>query len=149
MKKFISTALAATTLLGSAAQAAGTFSQSVDVSVTLTSACQTAGSTPALAFTYEGFQATDATATTSFDVQCTNGYQPVSVVLDAGDETVAGLLYTIAISAPSVTLGADATTTAAAGFDTVSYTLDGTIAALQPGEIADPSTATRTLTISY
>lgn len=153
MKKLAVVAIAATTLMVAVApsvQAAGTLSQSVDVSVTLTSACQTAGSTPSLAFTYEGFQAVDATATDSFDVQCTKGHTPVSVVLDAGDETVAGLLYTITVGAPSTTAGAAATDTAGAGFDTVTYALNGTIVAGQPGETGgDANTAIRTLTISY
>lgn len=152
MKKLAVVAIAATTLMVAVAPSvqAGTFSQSVDVSVNLTSACRTGGSTATLAFTYEGFQTTDATATSSFDVQCTNGYAPVSVVLDAGDETVAGLLYTITVGAPTTTTGAVATNTAAAGFDTVSYALNGRIARDQPGETGgDASTATRTLTITY
>ena len=94
-----------------------------------------------LAFTYTSFQASAATASTSFAVTCASN-TPYTLSLDATTGTLAGLTYSLALSAASLT---------GTGLPQ-SATISGTIAAGQSGICSGASctaSAVRTLTITY
>ena len=121
---------------------AGTASGGFNVTVNLTSKCQITTAPTDVAFTYTSFQPGNATASTTYGVQCTNSL-PYTMALDAtATGIVAGLNYTLALSAPSGTGNGAAQ----------SYTVNGTMVSGQAGTCALGScsgTEARTLTITY
>jgi hypothetical protein len=155
MKKLTAIAIAATTLLATAAQAAS-FNQTFDVTVALTSACRIQGGpvTPVVDFgAYTAFQTTANTPASpaSFNVECTRNLAAPTYSFDSGSGAgvVAGLSYTVSASHTGPTGGADATATLAAVADVYTVELTGTMPAGQPGQSGAATTATRTLTITY
>ena len=137
----LAVALAAAFAAIPAAQA-GSIAPTFNVTVNLTSKCQVTTAPTDVAFTYTSFQATAATASSTYGVQCTNTL-PYTMALDTtATNTVAGLTYAIALSASSGTGNGAAQ----------SYTVNGTMAAGQGGTCALGScsgTEGRTLTITY
>lgn len=136
--------------------------QSVNVTINLTSQCQFSGGAPTVTLNYTSLQATAATATAPFSVQCTNTL-PYNLSLgtvtagqnnptvSATDSTL-NLAYSLAIQSGGTTISA------ASGFtgngSTQAYQILGTIAANQAGTCSSGSsvcshTSTQTLTISY
>lgn len=94
-----------------------------------------------ISFMYTTFQASPATASTTFDTQCTTGL-PYTLALDATSGTILGLNYTLSLSANNATGNGSNQT----------FSIDGSIANGQAGNctIANCSgSQTRTLTISY
>jgi spore coat protein U-like protein len=90
---------------------------------------------------YTSFQASAASASTTFKVNCTTGI-PYTMALDATSGTLVGLNYTVALS-QSASNGTGAAQT---------FSINGDIAAGQAGTCATGScagSATRTLTITY
>lgn len=141
---------------------AATTAQSVNVTINLTSQCQFSGGAPTVTLNYTSFQATAATATAPFSVQCTNTL-PYNLSLgtvtagqnnptvSATDATL-NLAYSLAIQNGGTTIAA------ATGFtgngSAQAYQILGTIAANQAGTCSSGSsvcsrTTTQTLTISY
>lgn len=133
-----------------AATATGTF----NVAITLTSQCQinaTAGAEGAviddLTFTYTSFQATAATASSNFNVRCTNGL-PYNLALSdsSATDSAVNLAYTLTLSANSGT----------GNGSNQSFSVNGQIAAGQGGN-CDTATCNntgatnskKTLTITY
>jgi spore coat protein U-like protein len=111
------------------------------VQVTVPENCLLSSPPGNLAFTYTSFQASAATASTSFAVTCASN-TPYTLSLDATTGTLAGLTYSLALSAASLT---------GTGLPQ-SATISGTIAAGQSGICSGASctaSAVRTLTITY
>lgn len=156
MKRILTSAILAIAALGSSqiyAAANGTATGTFDVNIGLTSLCQVNASAtnPAtitnMSFSYTSFQTTDALASTSFGVRCTNTL-PFSMVLDATSVTDAAtnLAYTLALPVTSGT--GDGTSQ--------SFTVNGKIVAGQVGTCSTGSCnnslgagKTRTLTVTY
>ena len=144
MNKRIALAAAVASMLAAlpAAQAAGTATGGFNVTVNLTSKCQITTAPSDVAFSYTSFQATNASASTTYAVQCTNSL-PYTMALDAtATNTVAGLNYSLALSAASGTGNGAAQ----------SYTVNGTMVSGQAGTCALGSCSgseARTLTITY
>jgi len=112
------------------------------VTVLTTNTCQISVAPGNLNFTYTSFQASAATASTSYGVRCTTGL-PYTMAFDAASGTLLGLTYNLAITPSSAGTGTGATQT---------YTIDGTIAAAQAGTCASAvcnGSQTRTLTLSW
>jgi spore coat protein U-like protein len=110
------------------------------VSITTNPICNLTNAPTDIVFTYVAFGPV-ANASTTFGVTCTNTL-PYTMALDATSGTVLGLNYTLALSAGSGT-----------GTGSLqSYSINGSIAAGQPGTCAMGSCAAsqpRTLTITY
>jgi spore coat protein U-like protein len=114
----------------------------LSVSVITTNSCEIETAPSAMAFAYTSFQASPASASTSFSVRCTTAL-PYTMALDATSSTLLGLTYTLALSAASGT-----------GTGVVqNYTISGDIAAGQAGTCGAlgscAGSQTRTLTITY
>ncbi|HET9469705.1 MAG TPA: spore coat protein U domain-containing protein [Usitatibacter sp.] len=110
------------------------------VSIITNAVCNLTTAPGNVVFTYVAFGPV-ANASTSFGVTCTSTL-PYTMALDATSGTVLGLNYTLALSAASGT-GTGALQT---------YSINGSIAAGQPGTCATGSCAAsqpRTLTITY
>ncbi len=175
MKKFLTSVVAAATLLAAmvpVAQAA-TVSGDFTVSVTLTSKCEvTNASAPVLSFTYQAFStsAVSSTSPIALTFRCTRGIAAPTVAFDTGtDKTssatgatatgegvVSGLRYTLAVAADSSsTAGAAATTSSIGSAKLLSYSVSGSMPADQAGTCADASgtctnvTQARTLIVTY
>lgn len=126
-----------------AAVATNTF----NVAINLTSACQIK-TVPAISFSYASFQVAAATAASSFDILCTNTLPISSITLDLTSVTDAdtGLAYTLALgTVPFFGTGVA---------QTISIT--GSMPANQAGTCtaatctnAASTNKTRTLTINY
>jgi len=149
--------LAILTPTAHAATATGTF----DVLITLTPKCEinsTEAATGAvinnISLTYTSFQTAAATATTSFNVRCTNllGYTLSLDSLGVTDDAL-DLAYTLAFTTGGSSGTGDGTSPGA------SHTVEATIAAGQGGTCAGPmpttcdnagaTNNTRTLTVTY
>ena len=145
-----------------AAQAATT-SNNFNVSVTLTSMCEvTNNATTTLSFgTYIAFQAgaQSSVAPVSLAFRCTRGFAPVSTAFDivngtaAGVGVLQGLQYSLTTGA-AVTVGGTAATTATIGTgDAVTYSVSGSMPALQAGACAaascGPTSHVRTLIVTF
>jgi spore coat protein U-like protein len=118
----------------------GTTTATFPVSIVTPATCSISTAPGNVAFTYTAFGAVQ-NATTPFGVTCTN-LLPYTMALDATVGVVAGLQYTLALSA------AGATGTGVAQ----PYSINGTMPAAQAGTCAGASCATtqaRTLTITY
>lgn len=159
--KLIRIASAAAALL---AFGSGAFAQTVlnnanvDVKVSLTSQCKLAATAPTLAVdfgTYTAFgSATTPNPTQTFDVNCTHNFgSSPTVTWDAngGAGVIAGLAYTLSLTAGTPAKGADATATAGAGADTITFTLKGDMPSGQAGDnnFAGTQTASRTVTLKF
>jgi len=111
------------------------------VSVITTNSCQLYTPPGNINLAYTSFQASAATANTSFGVRCTTAL-PYTMVLDATAGTIVGLNYTLALSQTSAT----------GNGITQNYTVNGSIAGGQAGTCATASCSgsqTRTLTVTY
>lgn len=111
------------------------------VAVLTTNSCQLSTPPGNLNFTYNSFQATAATQTTTFQARCTSGLS-YSVALDVTSGVLVGLNYTLGVSPASRTGSGVAQT----------FTITGAIAAGQAGTCATAScnaSSARTLTITY
>lgn len=122
MKRLLLVAVATLAFLATAASAA-TATSSFNVALTLNSQCfvniVTTGATPAsgattnVTLTYTAFQTTDAQASTSFNVRCTNTL-PYSVAVATQAGSAAGVNYFLSLAAgASPTYVSAASTTAA------------------------------------
>ena len=141
---------------------AGTVSNGFNVSVNLASRCiATNVSAPTLDFgSYTAFQASAATPATpvTLTFDCTRGLAPVSVAFDTTNGTAAGvgvlvgLQYSLSASAASVINGTAASTTSIGTADAVSYSVTGSMPALQAGSCGAATCAgthLRTLIVTY
>jgi spore coat protein U-like protein len=110
-----------------------------------------------LSFSYASFQAAAATASTSFTVNCTASV-PYTAGLDAyaATDTTTNVAYTLNVgqtikpAGAVYTAGAPLSATGSGAAQSIS--IDGSVAAGQPGKCASGScsgSTTRTLTISY
>lgn len=166
MNKFTATTIAAVTLFAAAPVAqAATVTQTFDVSVHLSAACQVLTTPLALDFgAYTAFgSATNAAPTTSMSVECTRGLAAPTYSFDGatGYGVLAGLNYNV--TATGVVAAGTAATAVAGGVgsgDLYTITLTG---AMNPGQAgacatagsaaaacdAAPQIVTRTLTVSY
>jgi spore coat protein U-like protein len=112
------------------------------VTVLTTNSCQISVAPGNLDFTYTSFQASAATASTTYGVRCTTAL-PYTMALDATSGTLLGLPYNLAIAPSASGTGTGATQT---------YTINGTIAAAKSGTCASAvctGSQTRTLTLSW
>jgi spore coat protein U-like protein len=117
------------------------FSTTFGVSVLTTNSCQLSTPPGNINFSYTSFQASAATASTSFKTRCTSGL-PYTIALDATSGTLLGLNYSLALSSPG------ATGTGVAQI----FSINGTIASGQAGTCAVAacsSSAARTITVTY
>jgi spore coat protein U-like protein len=141
---------------------AAVVNNSFTVSVNLSSRCiATNSGVGTLDFgTYTAFQgsaaAPAAPVTLTFD--CTRGLAPVSVAFDttngsaAGVGVLAGLQYSLSTSAATTVAGIAASTSTIGSADAVSYSVNGTMPALQAGTCGTATCAashTRTLIVTY
>jgi spore coat protein U-like protein len=118
-----------------------TLTTSLAVQVTVPENCLLSSPPGNLAFTYTSFQASPAMASTSFAVTCVSN-TPYTLTLDATTGTLAGLVYSLALSTASQT---------GTGLPQQA-TISGTIAAGQSGICSGTSctdSAVRTLTVTY
>ena len=114
---------------------------SIPVSIVTPSSCTVTTPPGNINFSYSGFQATDASASTAFAATCTSQL-PYSLALDATSGVLAGVSYTLSLSA---------TSNVGNGF-AQPYTINGTMAAGQSGACTTSgcsATQARTLTIIY
>ena len=113
----------------------------LSVAVITTNSCQLYSPPGNIDLAYTSFQASAATASTSFGVRCTTAL-PYTMALDATSGTVLNLSYTLALSQTSATGNGLVQT----------YSVDGSIAGGQVGTCATATCSgsqTRTLTITY
>jgi hypothetical protein len=134
---------------------------SVGTSVTLSSLCRIQGGGAATGATvsfgsYTAFQlGANPGSTPTVTYECTRGFGNAapSIGWDGGSAggVVAGLNYTLTISAPVRTGGVAATNASIGSADTVVYTLGGSMPGGQAGTDggAAVQTATRTLTVTF
>jgi len=156
-------AVVSLTLLSAPAYAA-TASQTFNVSATLTSLCRVNATTLGLAFTYTAFGAAQtgvaggnvifectrgfgASPTVAFDT--TNGGSSLTGAGATGDGMVAGLAYTMAVSAGVATAGTAATNTTVGTPTQYTYTLTGGLLANQAGDSSLATTVVRTMVVTY
>ncbi|MES2625615.1 MAG: hypothetical protein V4628_10075 [Pseudomonadota bacterium] len=129
-------------------------------SVTLSAQCRAKDSgTLTLAFgTYTAFQSTPVTANDiELVFECTRGYVPSNVTFDTtngtdiGGGVLNGLHYDMDFASPVVTAGNGASSGAddIGSADVRTYAISATMDALQPGELLQPASHTRTLIVSY
>ena len=111
------------------------------VTVITTNSCQIYTPPGDINLSYTSFQASAATANTSFGLRCTTAL-PYTMALDATSGTIVALNYTLALSQTSAT----------GNGLTQNYTINGSIAGGQAGTCATATCSgsqTRTLTITY
>lgn len=111
------------------------------VSVITTNSCQLSTPPGNINFTYTSFQASAASASTTFRARCTSGL-PYSLSLDSTLGTLLGLNYSLALSAASAT---------GTGIAQI-FSINGTISANQAGNCNTASctgSQGRVLTITY
>lgn len=169
MKKIISiVAMGAVSALFSQSGVAATTSANFTTSVTLTSKCRvkTGSDNQTLSFgNYEAFSAATVNATSiHIDFECTRGFNAApNVEFDTGaDKTssaagatatgegvIAGLRYTMSVTAGARTTGTAATTADIGTPDTYRYTISGAMEANQAGTSSALGTQARVLTITY
>lgn len=139
-------AVLALATLPSQAQVSDTF----DVTVNLTSACRLTTTPGDITLNYTSFAASPASASTSFAVQCTDGFS-YDLALSAADASTLGLTIPLVIRNSGDT--ADVTTTQAqSGTGSTTYLIKASIAAGQQGTCTNAtcsSTVSRTLNIVY
>lgn len=138
--------------------------QNVDVTVVLTSQCRKATGTPATLTvdfgTYEAFQAGPLVPASppTLNIECTRGYAPAATVAWDGTTalgTVAGLQYTLSVTAGTIVPGTAATIATTGSGDTVPYVISGSMPAGQAGTDTNAGTAnaaatvTRVLTLTF
>lgn len=166
MKKLATSTIAAAAMFAAVpATQAATLTQTFDVSVHLSAACQIVTTPLALDFgAYTSFgTATNAAPTTSMSIECTRGLAAPTYSFDGatGYGVLAGLNYNVT-AAHVAAAGAAATAVAGGvgGADTYTITLTGAMAAGQAGACATagsnaaacdaaPQIVTRTLTVTY
>jgi spore coat protein U-like protein len=156
MKRYLLSVAALLLVVASPVRAV-TATNTFNVSITLNSACQVV-TVPTIAFTYTSFQTTAATASSSFNVQCTNTKSITSILLDNGagglatglsqsyTDSATGLAYSLTLSGvPSAGTGA-----------AQAVSISGSMASGQSGSCnaatctnAASTNATRTITITY
>lgn len=135
-------------------------SGTVTTQVNLTSQCRWQGGTAPVGVTvdfgtYVAFQTTANPGSTPAVVfECTRGFGTTPTIAWDGATSggvVAGLNYTLTVSAPARVGGSAATAASIGTADAVTYTLGGTMPANQAGAGAGGTvqTATRTLTVSF
>jgi hypothetical protein len=132
---------------------AATGSQTVNVTAVLTPVC-TATAAPTLNFTYTAFQvgAQPVDSTGSVTFSCTRGGLAVPTVDFDGSTligTVAGLQYTLSVSAPTTNAGTAADTTTTGTATTYAYTIGGSMPGGQAGDKSLGTSVARTMTITY
>jgi hypothetical protein len=165
MKRILISSVAKATLAMALvpAHAATDVTNNFNVSVTLSSQCvMTTATTPTIAFgTYTAFGAAIGPIALSAPLtfKCTHKLPNPTVAFDTingaanGSGVIAGLAYTLSLPALIRTDGSDATTSAAATQDTLSYTFTGSMAGNQSGECAGasctPLAQARQLIVSY
>ncbi|HEY0665773.1 MAG TPA: spore coat protein U domain-containing protein [Gallionella sp.] len=165
MKKLAASTISAATLLAAAPAHAATVTQTFDVSVHLSAACQVVTTPLALDFgAYTAFGgATNAAPTTSMSVECTRGLAAPTYTFDGatGYGVLAGLNYNVtAVGVVSAGSPATATVGGVGSGDLYTITLTGAMAAGQAGACATagsaaaacdaaPQIVTRTLTVTY
>jgi hypothetical protein len=157
-------AVAALATLLAPASFAQVSTSNVTVSVNLTSKCRWQGGTdPTVAInfgTYTAFGAASTPAPESGDlvIECTRGFGAAPTFSwDAGagkaangDGVVAGLTYSLSLTAPATLPGSPAAPGTAAVAKTVTFKVQGTMPAGQPGDVGDTSTSQgRTLTVTF
>lgn len=139
-------ALLALATVPTQAQVSDTF----DVTVNLTSACRLTTTPGDITLSYTSFAATPSSSTTSFAVQCTDGF-PYDLALSAANASTLGLTIPLAIRNAGDT--ADITTTQSqSGAGSTTYLIKASIAAGQQGTCTTAScsaSVTRTLNIVY
>jgi spore coat protein U-like protein len=111
------------------------------VTVITTNSCQIYTPPGNINLAYTSFQASAATANTSFGVRCTTAL-PYTMALDATSGTIVGLNYTLALSQTSAT----------GNGVTQNHSVNGSIASGQAGTCPTASCSgsqTRTLTVTY
>lgn len=139
-------AVLAIATLPTQAQVSDTF----DVTVNLTSACRLTTAPGNITLNYTSFAASPETSTTSFAVQCTDGF-PYNLALSATEASTLGLTIPLAIRNSGDT--ADITTAQAqAGGGSTTYLIKASIAAGQQGSCTNATcsaTISRTLNIVY
>lgn len=141
--------------------AASSVPNTFNVGVTLTPKCELFASGAAtttigdIALTYTSFQTTDATASTSFALRCTNN-QAYTLTLDAASVTdgTTGLAYTLNLTTASAhatgTTATTGSTSSASSGAGLTYYIHSTIASGQAGNVtAGTANNVRTLTIAY
>lgn len=114
----------------------------MSVTVRTDNQCQISSPPGNVTFTYTSFQASAATASTTYNVRCTTAL-PYTMALDSFSGTLLGLPYTLAISPSASGTGTGASQT---------YTINGTIAAGQAGTCATAACSgsqVRTLTLTW
>lgn len=164
MKRFTLAALAAATMIGSGAHAAGSAAATFDVNLTLTPTCVIADTSGGATVTqlgtnisvaYSAFQATPGTGFTSFVVRCSTGLPISSVALDAASLTdgTTGLAYTLALktantgdaSTPVASLGGGTGSASGTPYYVQAFVPAGQAGTTSPGV----ANKTRTVTVSY
>ena len=142
--------------------ATATATGNFNVNITLTSKCEINNTTGAtgpliteLAMSYQSFQTTASSGSTTFNVRCTNTL-PFSLALDSATlvDGSTGLNYLLALSASATAPTTFSATASLAGQvgtgSNVSYYVYGNIASGQAGTSTDGTpNKQRTLTISY
>ena len=145
---------------------AAVISHTFNAQVTLISQCRIkTGASTLLDFgSYTAFQTSDQNATLNVDFECTRGFSAApQVEFDSGaDKTtsatgstatgegvIAGLKYSLSVSAGTKTAGNPATTSSIGTPDVYRYIVNGSITALQAGDTSSPSTQVRNLKITY
>jgi spore coat protein U-like protein len=112
-----------------------------NISVITDNGCTIASAPQALSFTYESFQPSDASTSTSFSMICTSGL-PFQLSLDAPGGTLLGLNYSLTLPITnSVGTGSNS-----------NYPINGKISYGQSGQCGVAScqaSQTRTLTVTY
>ncbi len=158
--------LAAAGLVGASVNAqAATATSNFNVTINLTAKCELTSSPTDLVLNYTAFQTTDATATTSFGVRCTEGLLytlslGTAAAYGASADTTTGLNYGIEVLngttpvASKTKVTSDAITPATGGANTA-YSITATIPANQAGVCStvggacNGTAVQKTLTIEY
>ena len=120
-----------------------TSTSNISVSIENRSVCLVTSPPSTMSFNYTSFQATNATASSSYKVRCTLN-ETYTMSLDASSGTLLNLTYTLTLSNPEA--GRTGT-----GFEET-FSISGSIAAGQSGTCATgvcTAPQTRTLTVTY
>jgi len=146
-------AAAALALVAAAPAQAATASSNFNVNITLTPKCEITTAPGSLALSYQSWQSTTSTGSTSFGLRCTNG-QAYTVGLDSNSLTdgTTGLAYTLKLSSNATPGVSESDSLGPTGNGSTGQTfyVHGTIAANLEGT-KTPGTANnvRQLTITY
>lgn len=169
MKEFLTSAIAAVTVMAAVVPAAhaATVNSTFDVSVALSAICTATNlAATTVAFgTYTAFQSADKTAFVDLTFSCTRGLTAPTFAFDAingtalGGGVLAGLNYSLAATNQATNAGtaASSATGVVGTADVRTVRVTGTMAGGQAGTCAGTATAcaaatvshTRTLTVTY